>query len=50
VVPLRPDDRSFRGRVHRWPGPEVAFDPGVRMFELVQPCHPKRVVWEVVGS
>jgi len=31
---VRPDDHSFRVGVHRWPGPEVAFRPGVRMFEF----------------
>ena len=35
VAFVRPDDAGFRVGVHRWPGPETAYRPGVRMFAFV---------------
>lgn len=32
---VRPEERSFRVGVHRWPGPPAAYRPGTRMFEFV---------------
>jgi hypothetical protein len=35
VAFVRPEERSFRVGVHRWPGPSPDFRPGVRMFTFV---------------
>ena len=32
---VRPEERSFRVGVHRWPAPSVPFRSGVRMFSFV---------------
>ena len=35
VAFVRPDDATYRVGLHRWPGPDVPYRSGVRMFDFV---------------